>query len=823
MVRYLISIFLISSSLIAYEIALMRLLSIGQWHHFAHMIISLALLGFGASGSVIAIAQHWLMRRFHAVYTISGLMCAISLVCCFALNQYVPFNPFMVIWHPIQLLFLVARYLILAIPFFFGAACIGMALLQFNSEVNRLYFFDLLGSGIGALGAILVMYLVSPVQILTVVSTISFCGVIVANVGSRWKPLSLIVAIVVGFISYLAVKPIEIKISPYKGLISTLNFPDAEILSDRHSPLGTLHVVRSNSIRAVPGLSIRSEHLIPPQLGLFTDADAMTAITNFDGDISELAFLDDTVSAVAYHLLDKPRVLILGAGGGSDVLNALYHNATSVDAVELNPQIVDLMVHQYRDFSGKIFGSAASYQVNVHIAEARGFVRSTREKYDLIQIAMLDSVSAAASGTHSLNENYLYTVETIEEFVQHLTPGGILSITRWLKSPPRDMIKLFATAVEALEQIDGAVPANQLALIREWRTGTLLIKREQFKPFEKEAMHAFCQRRSFDLAYYPQMVASEANRYNQLPEPIYFIAAQALIFGNREQFYNDYPFQIRPATNDCPYFFQFLRLGMLAQIIRTIGRNAIPFIEWGYLLLIAMLIQAVVAGLIVIFLPLLFLRKQPMFLTTYDNYSASNNQASSLSIGRQGAAKWRVCSYFLSLGIGFMLIEMAFIQKFLLLLSYPTYAVAVVLCAFLVFAGLGSFCCPHVSRISQKFRLHVAIPTVIIILSLIAFAYLLLLSPIVDHFIASPDSLKIVVSVGLIAPLAFFMGMPFPLGIEQLRRNQPDLIAWAWGINGYASVVGAILAICLAIALGFNAVILIAIAVYIAGARFAPS
>ena len=822
MVHYLVSVFLISGSLIAYEIALMRLLSISQWHHFAHMIISLALLGFGASGSVLAIAQHWVMRRFHVAYTISGLMCAISLVCCFALSQYVPFNPFMMVWEPIQLLFLVARYLILAIPFFFGAACIGMALLKFKTEVNRLYFFDLLGSGSGALGIILVMYYVPPVQILTVVSTIGFFSIIVANVRSRWKPLSLVVVIGVGAIGFLVIKPIEIKISPYKGLSSTLNFPDTEILSNRHSPLGTLHVARSSSIRVVPGLSIRTEHSIPAQLGLFTDADAMTAITHFEGDLSELAFLDDTISAVAYHLVDKPRVLVLGTGGGSDVLNALYHDATLVDAVELNPQIIDLMTHQYRDFSGQILSSFPSYPVNVHIAEARGFIRSTDEKYDLIQIAMLDSAGAAASGTHTLNENYLYTVEAIEEFVQHLTPGGILSITRWLKSPPRDMIKLFATAVEALEHIDGAVPANQLALIREWRTGTLLIKKGEFEPPEKEVIRAFCQRRSFDIAYYPQMVVLEANRYNQLAEPVYFTAAQTIIYGNREQFYKDYPFQIRPATDDCPYFSQFLRLGTMAQIIHTIGRNAIPFIEWGYLLLIAMLIQAVVAGLVLIFLPLLFLREQQVDHTACDNSGASSNQAFDLSTGSQGAAKRRICGYFLSLGIGFMLIEIAFIQKFLLLLAYPTYAVAVVLCAFLVFAGLGSFCCPLASRTSQKFGLHVAIPAVIITLSLIALAYLLMLSPIFDHFITSPDPLKIVVSVVLIAPLAFFMGMPFPLGIERLRGHQSHLIAWAWGINGFASVVGAILAICLAIALGFTAVILIAVAIYIAGAWFAP-
>ncbi|MDE0301241.1 MAG: SAM-dependent methyltransferase [Candidatus Poribacteria bacterium] len=801
----------------------MRLLSIGQWHHFAHMIISLALLGFGASGSVIAISQRWLMRRFHAAYTASAILYTITLVGCFALNQLIPFNPFMVVWDPIQLLFLVSRYLILAVPFFFGAACIGMALLRFNRDVSRLYFFDLLGSGMGALGIILVMYHVPPVQILTVVSTIGLCGVMIAHVSRRWKSVSIITVIVVGLIGYLAVKPIEIKISPYKGLSSTLNFPDTEILSNRYSPLGILHVARSNSIRTVPGLSIRSVHSIPPQLGLFTDADAMTAITHFKGDPSELDFLDDTISAAAYHLVDKPRVLILGAGGGSDVLNAMYHNAASVVAVEMNPQIVDLMADQYRDFSGNIFGSVSSFPVNVHVAEARGFIRSTREKYDLIQIALLDSLGASASGTHSLNENYLYTVEAIEEFIQHLTPGGILSITRWLKSPPRDMIKLLATAVEALERIDGAVPANQLALIREWRTGTLLIKKGPFTSFEKEALRNFCNRRSFDLAYYPQMAVLEANRYNQLPEPTYFAAAQEIIHGDRDEFYRDYPFQIRPATDNCPYFSQFLRLDSLARMIHTIGRNAIPFIEWGYLILIAMLIQAGVFGLVLVLLPLRFLRRQPTPLTACSDCSALFNQEFSASTRKQGAVKWRVCAYFLSLGIGFMLIEMTYIQKFLLLLSYPTYAVAVVLCGFLVFAGLGSFCCPRTARIIQNFGFRNTIPVVIIILSLIAFVYLWLLSPIFGRFIASSDPLKIVVSIGLIAPLAFFMGMPFPLGIERLRAIRPDLIAWAWGINGFASVVGAILATCLAITFGFNAVILMAIVVYAAGAWLVPS
>ena len=810
---YFLSVALIAGSIIAYEITLVRLFSIAQWHHFAHMIISLALLGFGASGTAISLVQSWLTKgrrksdvagqRFHNAYTICGLLYSISVVGCFVLHQYVPFNPLMLVWQPSQALSIFALYLILSLPFFFGAACIGLALLQFAGNVNRLYFFDLFGSGIGALGVIVTMYLIPPAQNLTLISAIGFCGVLIANWESwsarYWRRTVSIAGFAAAFIGYLIFNPISIKISPYKGLSSALNFPDAQILSERHSPLGVLHVVRSDLIRAAPGLSLTAQHPVQPQLGLFTDADSMTAITDFRGDLSKLGYLGDTTSALAYHLIESPRVLILGAGGGGDVLNALYHGAESVDAVELNPQVLELVAKEHADFARHIYAPDSTYPVRVHVAEARGFVRAATKRYDLIQIALLDSVSASAAGTHALSESYLYTVESIIDLYQHLTPGGIISITRWLKTPPRDMIRLFATAVEALEGIDGTVPAQQLTMIRGWRTGILLIKKGDFQVADRTKIHDFCRERSFDVAYYPQMPEAEANRYNQLGEPIYFRAAQAILSNDRQQFYEVYPFNIRPTTDNRPYFFQFLRFDSLVQMVRTVGRSAIPFIEWGYLLLIATLIQAIIAGLVLILIPLFFLKRQDASPTTHDSRFAT----------------WRVFGYFLSLGVGFMFIEMSFIQKFLLLLANPTYAVAVVLCAFLLFAGLGSLFSLRLSKIG-RLRRH---PTAVAIgaLSVIALVYLQLLPPIFHRFLASSDILKITVSIGLIAPLAFFMGMPFPLGINRLQRHQPHLIAWAWGINGYASVVSAILATCLAIAFGFNTVILLAVGVYLIG------
>jgi hypothetical protein len=810
---YFLSVALLAGSIIAYEITLVRLFSIAQWHHFAHMIISLALLGFGASGTAISLTQRWLMgnqwksdevaRRFHNTYTTCGLLYSIGVVGCFVLHQYVPFNPLMLVWQPSQVLSIFVLYLILSLPFFFGAACIGLALLRFAGNVNRLYFFDLFGSGIGALGIIVTMYLIPPAQNLTLISAVGFCAVLIANWESwktrQWRRIVPITGLAAAFIGYLLFNPISIKISPYKGLSSTLNFPDAQILNERHSPFGLLHVVRSGLIRAVPGLSLNAQQPVQPQLGIFTDADGMTAITDFRGDLSKLGYLGDTTSAVAYHLIELPHVLVLGAGGGGDVLNALYHGAVSVDAVELNPQVLELVAKEHKDFAGHIYGPDSPYPVQVHVAEARGFVRATTKRYDLIQIALLDSVSASAAGTHALSESYLYTVEAFTDLYQHLTPGGIISITRWLKTPPRDMIRLFGTAVVALEQSDGAVPAQQLAMIRGWRTGTLLIKKGTFNAADRAAIQNFCRERSFDLAYYPQMPEVEANRYNQLAEPIFFRAAQAILSNDRKQFYEGYPFNIRPTTDNRPYFFQFLRFDSLVQMVRTVGRSAIPFIEWGYLLLIATLIQAVLAGVVLILIPLFFLKRE-------DTSSITHNSR---------FTNWQVFVYFLSLGVGFMFIEMSFIQKFLLLLANPTYAVAVVLCAFLLFAGLGSLFSLKLRAIGKLRQPPIAVA--IGMLSVIALVYLQLLPPIFHRFLASSDALKIAVSIGLIAPLAFFMGMPFPLGIDRLQRHHPHLIAWAWGINGYASVVSAILATCLAIAFGFNTVILLAVGVYLIG------
>ncbi|MFQ6041108.1 MAG: SAM-dependent methyltransferase, partial [Candidatus Poribacteria bacterium] len=658
MVNFFISIFLISASIISYEILLMRLFSIAQWHHFAYMIISLALLGFGASGTAIAIFQRWLLRRFKQVFAVCGLIYAYAAVGCFLLSQSVPFNPFMIIWDTRQYFYLLTNYLILFVPFFFGASCIGLGLMQFKEHINRLYFADLVGAGTGALVIVLAMYFISPENNLLLVSSLGFLSAFTASMpefgirnsefGILFLPAGIIAFLALSFIGYFGLsKGIKLNISQYKGLSAALNFPDAKVLDKRFSPLGLLHVVSSKSIRYAP-LSLAYEGTLPEQLALFTDADSMTAITRVK-DISFMDYLDYTSSALPYHLKKQPKTLILGAGGGADVLVALYHKARFVDAVELNPQVVELVRDKYGDFTDHIYpskippspltsprmqggrgegkggtsggklpsweglgvGKSKKWPVRVIVAEARGFVRSTEERYDLIQVALLDSFNASASGVYALSESYLYTVEAMREFLGHLKEGGILAITRWLKLPPRDTLKLFATIVAALEKKDGKAPWQQLIFIRSWKTGTILVKNGNFTNEEIVATKEFCEKRSFDLVYYPGITETEANQYNLLEQPEYFRGVQTILFENRRKFFEDYAFNIEPATDDKPYFFHFFKWSSVPLFLETMRKGWIPFVEWGYIILIATLIQAIIASIILILSPLLAIKSPP--------------------------------------------------------------------------------------------------------------------------------------------------------------------------------------------------------------------
>ncbi len=790
-----LSILLLSASALAYEVLLMRLFSIIQWHHFAYMIIGLALLGYGISGSVVAILQQSLLSHFTRAYIASLLLFSVSAVVCFSVAQFIPFNAEEILWDWQQSIFLIMIFLLLTVPFFFAASAICLAFVKFSTRISRIYAADLIGAGIGSLGVIYLLFMVFPHTALMVIGVSALIAVLVAMAELQiHRRIEAGIAVVVVIIVYIvAAQYFQLQISPYKGLAQSLRIAGTQLVEQRSSPLGLLSVIESSQIplRHAPGLSLQAKQEPAQQLGVFTDADNLTVITRATGDSESLSYFDQMSSALPYHLQDIQRVLIVGAGGGADILQAGLHRVPTIDAIELNPQMIDLVSERFNEFTGHLYDRE---NVNIHIGDARDFMRVNRQRYDLIQLALMDAFSASASGLYALNENYLYTIEALQAYLQHLNTDGYVAITRWIKIPPRDTLKLFATAIEALKNSGVQSPAKRLVLIRSWQTSTLLIKNGDLNAAEIQAIETFCHERLFDIAYAPGISARQVNRYNVLRQPYFHAAANSLLGDERQQFLQQYKFNLEPATDDRPYFNHFFKWTTLAEIFQLRGKGGMPLIEWGYMILVVTLIIAVLLSIVLIVLPLLFLPRE--------------NNHSSTTVKRS-----HVMLYFFLLGLAFLFIEIAFMQKFILFLHHPVYAISASLAAFLVFAGVGSIAS---RRLALRFSYHQVTIISVIAITLLSLLYLLLLGEVFRSLASASANMRIMFTVLLIAPLAFFMGMPFPSALSSLDTCDRRLIPWAWGVNGCASVISAVLASLIALHFGFTTVIVLAVMLYIA-------
>jgi hypothetical protein len=804
MITYL-ALAVISAAILAYEVLLIRLFAIVQWHHFAFMAISIALLGFGASGTWLAIWQERIVSRFTATFAVSATLFALSAPASFVATQALPFNALAVVWDPGQLLYLLAMYLLLVVPFFCGATCVGLAFVCYGDKVGRIYAANLFGSALGALGIVAVLFVLPPSDALRLIAALGFIAAALVALNRRlafWPVLSA--GGVIAAITVWAVLPNEwfaLRIADYKGLPSALKILDTKVLSERSGPLSLLSVVESPSVpfRYVPGLSLNAPAAPADQLGVFTDGGSMTAITRYDGRHDRLAYLDYTTDAIVYHLVERPSVLVLGAGGGSSVLQALYHHASRIDVVELDSNMVRLVGKDYAEYAGNIYSRP---RIRVHVAEARGFVAASKRAWDLVQLPLLEAFGTGAAGVHGLSESYIYTVEAFEHYLERLRPGGWLSITRWLKLPPRDALKLFGTALEALRRLGIETPEQRLILLRGLNTTTLLVKNGIVAEADIAKAKTFAKERSFDLCYYPGISADEVNRFNVLDEPYFFAGARALIGSERDAFIARYKFDITPATDERPYFFDFFKWRTLPELMAIRKTGGAGLLELGSVILVATLIQAMALSAVLIMVPL---------------WARQRSLVRSSQI-------WRVAAYFLAIGLAFLFVEIAFIQKFILFLSHPLYAVAVVLTGFLLFAGVGSSLSSwfaervdawHGTRLGLQLS---AIPLSIVGIIAISLTYIFILPRTYDLLLSLTDVTKILVSFGLIAPLAFFMGMPFPLGLSRVWRAARDLVPWAWGVNGCASVLSAILATLIAMTFGFSTVVLTASLLYAAAA-----
>ncbi|MDD9990752.1 MAG: hypothetical protein OXP75_03040 [Rhodospirillales bacterium] len=792
---------LLAAGILGYEILLARLLAIVHWHHFAYMIIAVALLGFGAACSLVAVFQTPLLARFRWAFGSAALGFGAGAPLAFALAQSLPFNALEIAWDRAQLGWLFALYLVLSVPFFSAALALALAFRAHAARAGALYRMDLVGAGLGALGMV---FLLDALPLADALRAVGFSGAIAGGVVLLWgkglRPArgGALLAVCAGLALPAALPDHWLRPhpSPYKGLSLALTAPDAHIVAERHGPLGWLAAVESPRVpfRHAPGLSLMAQAGPPAQIGLFTDGGAPSAITRADAD---LRYLEAETAALPYHLVQHPRTLVLGAGGGAEVLRALRHGARTVDAVELNPDVLAIV----RDvLAGPPGGAWEAGDVRTHVADARSFAARAAEHWDLIQIALVDSFSAAAAGVHALDESLLYTVEAFEIFLDRLAPGGVLAVTRWLKLPPRDSLRLLWTARRALEARGVADPASHLVMIRGWKTTTLVIGARPFGEDTIAGLRRFAEDYAFDLVWHPGIGEGEANRHNRLAEPEFYRGASAILGPDPEGYAARYKFALTPATDDRPFFFHTLKWSTLPELLALRAQGGLPLIEWGFVILVATLVQALVAAALLILAPLLALR------------TPRTTEA-------RPPARWRVVLFFACLGLAFLFIEIAFMQRFAVFLGHPLYAIAVVLAGLLVFAGLGAGAIDWLARLAGRWPPLVIVAAGIIV---VGGAYVGLLPYVFEAAQGWPTAARLAVALALLGPIGFFLGMPFPLGLKALGARAPALVPWAWGINACASVVSASLATFIALHVGFTPVLGCALVLYALAATFPP-
>ncbi len=779
-IRQIFSLGLHSAAIIAFQLALMQLISIVQWHHFAYMIISVAMLGFGASGTLLALARERLIRSSSwlvpILMTISGFFMIVS----FEITRldFFSFDVFLLFVDRSQFLILAANYLIYFVPFFSGALAIGILFIKHSRQIGTYYFSNLLGSGIGGLFFLLLFGNIMPQHVPAVIGLLSVVAGLISLV-KRKALLHLAIVLLAVVSSFLLMRTQDrISVSQYKSLARALNLPDAEIMHRQPSIHGLIEVVSSPALRFAPALSLNFTGEVPVKKNVFVNADFFGVVPHFDVK-ADSHILDHTTQALPWIMQGRNKVLMLNAGEGAPLAHAFAYNPERVDVVIPNSSFVEMMQQEFAEESGNLF---LHEELQIYAIEARNFLASKPPQgYDIIVLPQQGTFGGAA-GINALRESYEMTLESFDLMWNHLDQDGVITITTWIDYPSRASLKILATLVQTAKNKGVADPSAHIAALRSWGNVTFVLKKSPLSPEEIKNIRGFASSKFFDPLLLPDLQKEERQQFNVVGDQSFFQYIDQIMTGD-EEIFSDYGFVIRPATDDKPYFSQFLRLSQLRHLNEIFGGDQLPFLELGYLIVVITLVQSTLLALIFIILPLLRLRKSQK--------------------GKTGTLL-----YFGALGIGYMFVEIILIQRFVLYFGHPVFSIAAVISTMLIASGMGSLTSgklPATAKTTAFFGL---------IVTLFLTGYLLLLTPVMQGTIASPVSLKILISLLLIGIPSFFKGMMFPLGIRYLSDYDVSQVPWAWGINGSVSVISTSLAMLIAVEAGFMVVMGIAVVCY---------
>jgi hypothetical protein len=766
----LVGIGLSSFSALLLELALTRLFSVVLFYHYAFLAISVALLGLGGGG-VFAHVQRARVRDWSLpklASTISILWCCVTVA---ALE--------VILRVPVELQFtsrnflrLTVLYLCAGTPFFLTGLLVSTVFARYPGQVSRLYGADLCGGALACLATVpLLNYLGGPSTILFSALAMAI-GAAIWAAGHRRGVVGVVLA--VGF-------AILIMFNAFHPII------DIVYAKGKYRDPSWVEYARWNAISR-----IEVDRHYDGSKWIVIDADASTAIMNADpqhwNETAWAATLLNSVPSLSNVLRPHGAFAIIGPGGGVDVLRAVAAGSPKITAIEINPIIVnDIMRGRYAEYSRHLYELP---QVDAHVSDGRSFIRNSSDRYDVIQMTLVDTWASTAAGAFALSENNLYTVEAFKEYFQHLKADGMIAITRWEFKQPREALRVVSVAMEALHQLGVANPARHFILVsdgalnEDGRPVLVLGKRSEFTAAEEVVVRNDVERHSNLVPQYFPRHPGE-NEFSRL-----------IASNDPFAFARQYMFNVAPATDDVPFFFFTLKLGQM------LNGNVHEGMDWkvnlgvvvlGMVLLLSVL--AVIAFLI-----------SPLWLG---------------STGQPVHAYPLV--YFIAIGLGYILVEIAFIQRFVLFLGHPTYALTVVIFLMLLSSGMGSL----TSRQWITRTRRVRVPLLAVSAAILMFAFML--PGFLPSLVGLPFAAKLLVSAVLLVPLGFAMGMPFPVGLRALagapaaglpaaESSSENSIEWAWAMNAAASVLGSVLAITIGIRFGLRVTLLCGAGAYITAA-----
>lgn len=763
---------LLSAASLTFEIALTRLFAIQQFHHFAFMVVSLAVMGIAASGLLLS------SRRGHPARTHLAFGFALTVILTYFLINALPFDSFSIAWDRKQIGILLLYFFAAGAPFLFTGWVVGASLADAGPRAHLPYASNLVGSAAGCLLALAALELLGSVGT-TVLS--AALGILAALVFERRRRVQLTLGLLLLMMLALSIAQpdwMSLRMSPYKPLAVTLLFPDAERSLTLESASARIDVVETRSVRVFPGMSLNAAMDLPQQTAAFIDGDGPLPLTALDpaGDRAQ-AFASYMPAALAYELRAGGDALLLEPGAGLPIFIALGAGAAHVTAPFQEPAVRQIAKGPYAPHQNRLLEDP---RVFVPARSGRGTLASTQAGFDVVQFALSDTYRPVTSGAFSLTENYLLTVEALTAGFSKLEQDGILVLTRWLGTPPSEAARSWSMVLEVLRNSPVPDLDQNLIVYRDMRTATILAARQPFTSAELRHARAFLERNAFDPIYLPDLEPRELNRFNVLPSPVYHDLFVNLLH-ERAETIASYEFRLDTPTDDRPYFFHFFRWRQTPEILATFGLTWQPFGGSGYLVLLALLGLMLFLALPFAMTPLILYRRR--------------ERLSPPGLGSM--------LFFAGLGAGYLLIEIPLIQRSTLLLDRPVFGLAAVLFTLLLASGLGSLA-------STRIPLRRALAVLLLMLLIL----LLSLSKIIDVTLSWPLPARLAVVFLTLTPLGFLMGVPFASGLRRLERDQPGLIPWAWAVNGAVSGVSGVGATLIALDLGIRSVLIAGLMAY---------